>query len=126
MKTVVRKLISNPKSFRFMPTSLAFPVKMQAVRFYFTLDPLESDADSGFGPLDADMPKAVKVGGRYTSSLGSGTKKSVSDVINWLWTSKQNRLALPSYKYHETSYIKIADVDYEKIRSRSGTKLSWV
>lgn len=98
------------------------------VRSYLTFEPLDDD---DVGELNvgtsAVFPTATNVNGRYVSSIcRGGSKKTFKDVLNWLVTSKQTRLSLPSFKYHDKENFSEAVADYTKIEDRKLTKLSWV
>lgn len=95
-------------------------------RGYFTIEGLEDDGVEGISTIAADLPRALKVKGRFVSTICGGSKKSFSDVLNWLLTSKQTRLSLPSNKYHDKESIVEVAADYVKIQDRRLTKLSWV
>lgn len=98
------------------------------VRCYFAFEPLDDDeSENAALATSSPIPTASMVNGRYVSSIcKGGSKKNMKDVLNWLWTSKQSRLALPSFKYHDKENIVEAPVDYKKIQDRGLNKLSWV
>jgi hypothetical protein len=116
-----RNLLSSPLIWGARPMRARGPA---TARPYFTLELLEGAEPRPELPSE-DLPRATKVNGRFCSPL-VGSKKDWKEVANWLWTSKQNRLSLPSYKYHEKSYIKAVEPVYASIQSRAENKLTWV
>lgn len=95
-------------------------------RHYFAIEMDDSDAEDTSGFNDATLPTARLVNGRYVSSICPRGKKSFKDVLTWLWTKKQNRLSLPSFKFHDKENILQAAVDYTALANRQFSKMTWV
>lgn len=109
-----------------VPRTLRNSISISLIsRPYFTLEALESVAEVAH-TIPGDVPRAFLKNGRFVTTLCGGNKKSFSDVANWLWTSKQSRLSLPSLRYHDRHLIKSIKPDFNKIDNRNLTKLTWV
>jgi hypothetical protein len=123
LKRIVIVMQRSPSSIRRI-----LPLLLHT-RLYFTIEGASDAINENIKRLlPSDLPKAYKQSnGRFVTSLcGGGNKKSIQDVVHWLWTSKQNRLSLPSIKYHDRNNIKIVNPDYNTIKNRNQTKLTWV
>jgi hypothetical protein len=103
------------------------PLRQQITRQYFAIEPLDDDDDEVVPTPTSALPTASLVNGRFISPIcHRGSKKSFKDVLTWLWTKKQTRLSLPSFKYHDKQNILLADADYAAVSDRSSTKMTWV
>jgi hypothetical protein len=116
-------LMSRLRSVRIIPTLLALSLRR---RPYFTVEGMDDSPVSSLDLSPNELPRAVKINGRYVCPLSGGAKKSFADVATWLWTSKKSRLSLPSYRYQEKEYIQPVVPNYELAVSRIENKVTWV